>query len=96
MDKNIDIAVTRYLELIRERFAHIEGVYLFGSYARGEQTSESDIDLLVELREPIGMFKFLDLEEYLETIFNKKIDLGTPNSLKPYVKDSILKEAIAL
>lgn len=70
--------------------------YLFGSYARGEQTAASDIDLLVELKEPIGMFKFLDLEEDLEKIFGKKIDLGTPDCLKPYVKDSILKEAIAL
>lgn len=45
MDKNIDIAVTRYLELIRERFADIEGVYLFGSYAKGKPTDDSDIDL---------------------------------------------------
>lgn len=70
--------------------------YLFGSYARGEQTSSSDIDLLVELQEPIGMFKFMDLEEDLEKIFEKKVDLGTPKSLKPYIKDKILKEAIIL
>ncbi|OGI03542.1 MAG: hypothetical protein A2104_04080 [Candidatus Melainabacteria bacterium GWF2_32_7] len=70
--------------------------YLFGSYARGEQTAKSDIDLLVELEESISMFKFLDLEEDLEKIFGKKIDLGTPDSLKPYIKDSILKESITL
>ncbi len=69
---------------------------IFGSYARGEQTAESDIDLLVEFQEPIGMFKFMDLEEDLEKIFNKKVDLGTPDYLKPYVKNSILKEAIVL
>ena len=70
--------------------------YLFGSYARGEQTSASDIDLLVEIEGSISMFKFLDLEEDLEKIFGKKIDLGTPKSLKPYIKDKILKEAIIL
>jgi len=70
--------------------------YLFGSYARGEQTSDSDIDLLVEFSEPIGLFGFVDLEEYLEELFGKDIDLGTPKGLKPYIKDKILKEAVVL
>jgi len=45
MDKNIDKAVTKYLDLIKISFPQIESVYLFGSYAKGKSTEDSDIDL---------------------------------------------------
>ena len=80
---------------LKDKFKAIK-FYLFGSYARGEQTSESDIDLLVDTDESMSLFEFIDLNDYLEEIFGKKVDLGTPNSLKPLIKDRILKEAIAL
>ncbi len=45
MDKNIDIAIAKYLDLIKAKFSDIEGAYLFGSYAKGKFTDDSDIDL---------------------------------------------------
>ncbi|MFV0593406.1 MAG: nucleotidyltransferase domain-containing protein [Draconibacterium sp.] len=45
MDKNIDITIAKYLNLIREKFTDIERVYLFGSYAKGKSTDDSDIDV---------------------------------------------------
>lgn len=45
MDKNIDTAIARYLDLVRESFSDIERVYIFGSYAKGKSTIDSDIDL---------------------------------------------------
>ena len=69
--------------------------FLFGSYARGEQTSESDIDILVELNAPLGL-KFFKLEKFLENLFLKKVDLGTIDGLKPSVRDNILKEAVKI
>ena len=54
--------------------------WLFGSYAKNMQTPDSDIDLLVNFKKPIDMFAFIDLQEYLSKIFNKKVDIGTPNS----------------
>jgi uncharacterized protein len=45
MDKNIDIAVAKYVDLIKEKFPGIESAYLFGSYAKGKSTDDSDIDL---------------------------------------------------
>lgn len=45
MDKNVDIAITKYLDLIKEKFPEIESAYLFGSYAKGKSTEDSDIDL---------------------------------------------------
>lgn len=75
---------------------YVSGFLLFGSYAKNEQTEDSDIDLLVSFNKPVDMFQFIDLQEYLTNIFGKKIDLGTLNSLKPFIKPIILKEAISL
>ncbi len=47
MDKDIDIEVIKYLELIREKFTGIETAYLFGSYVKGKSTEDSDIDLAI-------------------------------------------------
>ena len=45
MDKNIDSTIAKYLDLIKENFSDIERVYLFGSYAKGKSTADSDIDV---------------------------------------------------
>ena len=45
MDKNIDIAVAKYLDLIKEKYSEIESAYIFGSFAKGKSTEDSDIDL---------------------------------------------------
>ena len=80
---------------IEEKY-FVDKFFLFGSYAKNQQTSNSDMDLLVSFSKPVDMFEFMDLEEYLTMLFNKKIDLGTLNSLKKFIKDKILKEAIVL
>lgn len=84
-------------EFLKNKFNAVNFL-LFGSYAKGEQTPESDIDLLVEFdpSKNVDMFDFLDLQEYLEELFGKNIDLGTPKGLKSFMKNSILKEAISL
>lgn len=69
--------------------------FIFGSYSKGLQTPESDIDLLVELKAPLGL-KFFKLENFLGKLFGKKVDLGTPNSIKAKLKDKILNEAVRL
>ena len=51
----------------------VENFLLFGSYAKNQQTADSDIDLLVNFKEPIDMFDFIDLQEYLSNIFRKKL-----------------------
>ena len=72
----------------------VSNIFIFGSYANETQTEQSDIDLLVETIKPISIFKFVNLKEYFENILDKKIDLGTPDSLKPIIKNKILKEAV--
>jgi predicted nucleotidyltransferase len=70
---------------------YVKKIGIFGSYARNEQSNDSDIDLLVEFSRPVG-FKFIDLKDYLESLFQKPIDLVTENALKSYIKDEILNE----
>lgn len=74
----------------------VDKFFLFGSYAKNQQTPNSDIDLLVSFKQPVDMFDFIDLQDYLAALFNKKIDLGTFNSLKKFIKNKILKETIVL
>lgn len=56
---------------------------LFGSFARNEQTDKSDVDLMVELKEPMG-WDFIDLLEDIEKLFpEKKVDLISKNGIQP-------------
>ncbi len=72
----------------------VDSLSLFGSVARGEDTSESDIDLLVEFTEPVGLFTFVRLKNYLEALLGQSVDLVTPDALKERLRDRILREAI--
>lgn len=72
----------------------VKALFLFGSVARGTADAESDVDLLVEFDQPVGLFTFLGLKHYLEDILACSVDLGTPNSLRPALKETVLKEAI--
>jgi len=78
---------------LREKY-RVKSIAIFGSYARGEQTEKSDIDIMVEFYEPIGL-KIVDLRDYLESILNIKVDLITKNSIQnPYIKKSIEEDLI--
>ncbi|QQS52474.1 MAG: nucleotidyltransferase family protein [Bacteroidota bacterium] len=69
----------------------VKEIGLFGSYSDNSSTEASDIDILIELEKPIG-WKFFTLEQFLENVFNKKIDLVTKSALKEQIKDKILKQ----
>jgi predicted nucleotidyltransferase len=72
----------------------VKSLSLFGSVARNEATSISDVDLLVEFSRPVGYFGLFALQDYLEKLLGCSVDLGTPNSLKPYIKERIMGEII--
>lgn len=72
----------------------VKDIALFGSYARGEQTPESDIDVLVEFTDPIG-WEFIDLLEDLEKIFyGVKVDLISKKGIKPHYLPYIEEDVI--
>ncbi|MFQ3614626.1 MAG: nucleotidyltransferase family protein [Cyanobacteriota bacterium] len=72
----------------------VKSLLLFGSVARDEAQIDSDIDLLVEFDRPVGLFTFVRLKRYLEEILKSSVDLGTPDSLKPYLREPVFREAI--
>lgn len=74
----------------------VKEIGVFGSAIRGELSETSDIDILVEFEEPIGFFKFLELEEYLETQLGRKVDLVSKKALKPRIGSYILKEVLMI
>jgi hypothetical protein len=72
----------------------VKSLSLFGSIARDEATSASDVDLLVEFNRPVGYFGLFVLQDYLEDLLGCPVDLGTPDSLKPYIRDRIMGNLI--
>jgi len=72
----------------------VKSLLLFGSVARNEATSTSDVDLLVEFNRPVGYFGLFALQDYLEKLLGCPVDLGTPDSLKPYIKERVMGELI--
>ena len=72
----------------------VKALFLFGSVVRDEATSDSDVDFLVEFNRPVGLFTLLGLKAYLEEILDCSVDVGTPSSLRPHLRETVLKEAI--
>ena len=96
MKKKID----RIIMMLRENKPILEEKYkvktlgVFGSYVRGGQKEGSDLDILVEFQEPVGLFKFMELEEFLGKNTGIKVDLVSKKALKPRIGKYILKEVI--
>jgi predicted nucleotidyltransferase len=86
------ILVAHKQELI-EKYG-IKEIGIFGSYVRKENKKNSDIDILVELKKPMGFFKFTRLERYLSELLGIKVDLVTKKALKPHIGQRILSEVI--
>lgn len=72
----------------------VSAIAIFGSAARDELRPESDIDILVEFAQPVGLFQFVRLKMHLEAMLGKTVDLVTMPALKEQLKPAILKEAI--
>ena len=71
----------------------IKSLGIFGSYSRGEAKEESDIDILVEFEEPIGL-EFIDLADELERILNHKVDLVSKSGIRDKYFRYVQKELI--
>jgi len=74
----------------------INFIGLFGSFSRGDETNESDIDILynIEKDKKLSMFKYLKIAKQLEDYFHKKIDLVRVDTLKPKVKEYVDRDLI--
>lgn len=71
----------------------VKTIGVFGSYARGEQTTASDIDVVIEFEEGKKSFdNYMDLKFFLENIFRRKVDLVIKTTIKPSLKKFILQD----
>ncbi|MBO5444792.1 MAG: nucleotidyltransferase domain-containing protein [Muribaculaceae bacterium] len=88
------------IDKLREFFSTqpVEKAWLFGSYARGEETSESDVDILVEYTSGKcpGLFGICKLIEDLENILKKKVDLVERGTLFPRIARTVEMEKIQI
>ncbi len=73
---------------------NVKTIGVFGSLVRGKRHRQSDIDALVEFEPPIGLFKFLELEELLSKRLGSKVDLVSRKALKPEIGRSVLTEVV--
>lgn len=72
----------------------LKAIALFGSVARDEAGSNSDVDLLVEFERPTGYFGLVKLQLRLEQLLGSTVDVGTPASLRPRMRHRVEQEAI--
>lgn len=94
-------AILQFLSQEKEQFEtrfRIAKIGLFGSYARGEETEHSDIDILVEFypnTENLSEIKS-SLKQFIKTAFEKEVHIAREKYLKPYFREQILQSAIII
>lgn len=76
----------------------VERAWLFGSFSRGEEHEESDVDILVDFKEdePIGLFKFCSIMNGMEDILGRSVDLVQNGTLLPFVIKSVEQDKILI
>lgn len=88
----IQSAIRQRKPTLKRRFK-VRTIGIFGSWAKGRARKTSDIDVLIELSEPIGL-ELVSLKSYLEEVLEMKVDLVTVKALRASMRDSILKEVV--
>lgn len=81
----------KHKDEFREEYG-LKEIGIFGSYVRGEQNEESDLDILVELEKPVGFVKFIRLENALSQLLSVPVEIVTKKALKPHIGKRILQE----
>ena len=72
----------------------VKEIGIFGSYVRGEETQKSDVDVLVDFTESMGLLAFIHLENELSDLLGVKVDLVMKTALKPRIGKHILEEVV--
>jgi len=75
---------------------NIKRAGLFGSYARGEMREDSEIDILVEIEDDISLLDFVGIKLEIEDILGEKIDLVEYNTIKPLIRERVIKEQVGI
>ncbi|WP_292522026.1 nucleotidyltransferase family protein [Methanoculleus sp.] len=88
------VRLEEVLPVLRERFG-VEKIGVFGSTARGEERSDSDVDVLVELSPGHLTFRnFMALADFLEELYGRRVDLVTVGGLDPLIRQDVESEVV--
>jgi hypothetical protein len=82
-------------EVLKKEYK-VREIGVFGSYVKGEQKIKSDVDILVDFYEPISLFRFMHLANFLSDMMGLKVDLVMKNALKPRLGRRILSEVVKI
>lgn len=94
MNRDIQAILQERKNYLAEKFGVIE-IAIFGSYARGEQREDSDIDLIVDFKKGWKTFdNYMNLKFYLEELLGRKVDLVIKSAINSRIKPFIIEEAI--
>ena len=93
--KEIKGALGRLERQIRKEYK-AEIIGLFGSYVRGEQKGESDVDVLVRFLDGATLFDFVGLADFLEERLSLEVDIVSERALRPELKEQILKDVVSV
>lgn len=92
-NENIKETLTEHRTKLKKLFK-VQEIGLFGSYVKGQQNESSDVDILVEFDEPIGLISFVGLKNYLSDLLGIEVDLVMKDALRPRICKRILKEVV--
>ena len=92
-EKDILSRLQELKPVLKQRF-RINSLELFGSYRRGEQTEESDIDLLVDFTREADLFDLMGLAQYLEKELKCRVDVIPRNALRQELRETVFREAV--
>lgn len=81
--------------IVQEKYK-LKEIGIFGSYVRGEQNEDSDLDVLIDFEQAPTLLKFIELENYFSDTIGVKVDLVMKRVLKPRIGKNILAEVIYL
>ena len=93
--EEIKSTLATHKEELRQKY-NVNTIGVFGSYVRGEQKNQSDIDVLVEFEESsnLSLLDFIRLENYLSDVLGIKVDLVEKHTLKPRIGKHVLEEVV--
>jgi len=88
--RDIKRILAKHKKELKERYG-VKEIAIFGSFVRGEAKEDSDLDILVEFDEVPDLLKFIELEEYIESLLGIKVDLVRKSVIRKEIKDKVMK-----
>jgi predicted nucleotidyltransferase len=93
--EEIQLILQEHQELLQKRF-RVSKMQIFGSYARGQQTINSDVDILIGYDHPPTLWMLGELRDYLSEMLGLQVDIVTEKGLKPRIRERVLAEAVKI